>query len=259
LLLAGALLFVVAAFSALRAARQLRGAAYYAVRQDALSRTRWWAFVATIALLATSGLAIYLSSLPAPTAVANTPTTTPTPMVVDVPSRMLPTATFAPSPTPAPSSTPVPVLTATATSLPAATLPPNVPAILQTPLPSSAPVSPNAQLRFTTLASLVDSKGTPADPGLVFPGGTRRVRLFFQAAKVNNGAMWSVLCYKGDQLVDSVIELWKWGARTQNARAFCSIDGSPGDYTLAAYLGPNKQFDVAFQLQAATPPPTNVP
>jgi hypothetical protein len=253
LLLAGALLFVVSVFNAVRASRQLSSAAYYAVREEALSRTRRWSFLAAIALLATGGLAIYLSNLPTSTAVANR--ATPTPVVIDVPSRMLPTATFTPGPTGAPSWTPIPVSTATPTLLPTATLPPNVPAILQTPVPSAVPVSPNARLAFTTLASIVDSKGTPSDPGLAFPGGTRRVRLFFQATNVNNGAVWGVLCYKGNELVDSVIDLWEWGPRTQSSRAFCGIDGSPGTYHVAAYLGPNKQFDVTFELLPATPTP----
>lgn len=251
LLLAGALLFVVSVFKTLRAAQQLRGAAYYAVRQEALSRTRRWALLATISLLASGGLAIYLSNAPTPTAVANA--TTPTPVVVDVPSRMLPTATAMPSPPP--SWTPLPTSTTTPTPLPTATLPPNVPGILQTPVPSAIPVSPNAKLTFTTLASLVNSKGTPSDPGLAFPGGTRRVRLFFRATNVNNGAAWSVLCYKGNQLVDSVVDLWEWGQRTQNARAFCAIDGSPGTYTVATYLGPTKQFEVVFEILPATPTP----
>jgi hypothetical protein len=259
LLLAGALLFVVAVVKALRAAQQLRGAAYYATRQDALSRTRRWSFLAVIALLATSGLTIYLSNLPTTTAVAIT--VTPTAVVVDVPSRMLPTATFTPSPTSAPSATPILVSTATPLPPPTTTPPPNVPGILLTPVPSSAPAAPNAKLIFTTLASAVDSKGVPTDPGLSFPGGTRRVRLFFQAANVNNGAVWSVLCYRNSQLVDSVVELWKWGPRTQTARAFCAVDGSPGNYTVVAYLGPNKQFEVAFELLQATPapPPTVAP
>jgi hypothetical protein len=258
LLLAGALLFVVSVFNAMRAGRQLSSAAYYAVRQEALSRTRRWSFLAAIAFLATGGLAIYLSNLPAPTAVAHT--ATPTSVVVDVPSRMLPTATFTLSPTSAPSWTPIPVSTATPVPLPTATLPPNVPASLQTAVPSAVPVSPNARLTFTTLASIVDSNGTPSDPGLAFPGGTRRVRLFFQAANVNNGAVWSVLCYKGNELVDSVVDLWEWGPRTQSARAFCGIDGSPGTYTMAVYLGPNKQFEVAFELLPATPtPPPSAP
>jgi hypothetical protein len=130
-----------------------------------------------------------------------------------------------------------------------------VPAILQTPVPSAVPASPNARLALTTLASVVDNKGAPADPGLAFPVGTRRVRLFFRAAGVNNGAVWSVLCYQGDQLVDSYVGLWAWGPRAQTARAFCSLDGSPGDYTVAAYLGPDKQFEANFELLPATPAP----
>jgi hypothetical protein len=254
LLLAGALLFVVSVVNALRAASQLRGAAYYAVRQEALNRTRRWAFLATISLLASGALAIYLSNAPAPTAVATA--ATPTPVVVDVPSRMLPTATFTPSPTSMPPTvTPIPVVTATPVPSFTATLPPNVPNILLTPVPSAVTASPNARLTFTTLASTVDSKGTPTDPGLAFPNGTRRVRLFFQAASVNNGAVWSVLCYKGEQLVDSIVDQWEWGARSQSARAFCGIDGSPGTYTVTAYLGPNKQFEVAFEILTPTPTP----
>jgi hypothetical protein len=256
LLLAAALLFVLSIFNVLRAARQLSGAAYYAVRQDALRRTRRWAFLATISLLASLGLILYLSSAPTPTAVATLET--PTPVVVDVPSRMLPTATFTPSPTsPPPTATPIPVVTATPLPQPNATLPPNVPDILQTPVAGAVTVLPNARLTFTTLASLVDGKGTPTDPGLAFPNGTRRVRLFFQAAGVNNNAVWSVLCYKGSQLVDSVVDLWEWGQRAQTARAFCAIDGSPGKYTVAAFLGPNKQFEVVFEI--LTPTSTPVP
>jgi hypothetical protein len=256
LLLIGTLLFIVAAFQAMRASRQLRGAAYYAVRQEALSRARRWAFLAAVAFLATGGLAIYLSNVPVPASIASAPT--PTPVVIAVPSRMLPTATFTPSPTLTPSETPAPTFTATPLPLPTATLPPNLPGILQTPVPSAVPAATNAKFAFTTLASVIDNKGAPSDPGLVFPSGTRNVRLFFQAANVNNGAAWGVVCFKGDQLVDSYVDLWKWGPRKQTARAFCGIDGSPGSYTVAAYLGPSKQFEIDFELLPATPTPAPV-
>lgn len=251
LLLGGAVLFVVAAFNALRAGRQLSSAAYHVVRQDALNRVRRWTFLAAAALLATGGLAIYLSNLPAPTVTANA--AAPTPMLVSVPSRMLPTATATLGPTNTPELTPAP--TSTMTPLPTQTPPPSLPGILRTPLPSAVPVSPEARLTFSTLASVVDSTGAPTDPGLVFPNGTRRVRLFFQAVNVNDGAVWSILCFKGETLVDSVVELWKWGQRLQTARAFCGVDGSPGVYSIAAYLGPNKQFEITFELLPATPAP----
>jgi hypothetical protein len=261
LLLAGAVLFVIAVFNVLRSSRQARGAAYYGIRQGALSKTRRWALVATIAFILTGALAFYIDQQPRTTVVANT--ATPTPVLVDVPSKMLPTETptpvavtqTAPRPTALPSPTlslvPPPTL-APAT----ATLSPNVPAILQTTVPGAVTPAPNAALTFTTLASVVDNKGNPVDPGLAFPGGTRRVRLFFRAANVNNGATWSVLCYRGDRLVDTVVELWKWGTHAQNARAFCGIDGSPGKYTVVAYLGTVPQFEVAFELLPVTPTAT---
>ncbi len=253
-LLIGALLFIVAVFNTARAGRQMRNAAYYAVRQQALSRIRRWALIATVTLLATSGLAIYLSNLPASGVAPVRPT--PAAVVVVVPSRMLPTATHNPRPTNVPTQTPQPAFTATSTPSPTATaLPANVPGLLQTPVPSAVPAAPNARLAFTTLASVIDSKGTPSDPGLAFPAGTRNVRLFFQASNVNNGAMWGVLCYKGNKIVDSYINLWNWGPRPQTGRAFCAIDGSPGTYNVAGYLGTNKQFDVAFELLPSTPTP----
>jgi hypothetical protein len=262
LLLAGVLLFFVAVFNAARASRQSRNAAYYGIRQEALSKTRRWSVVALMVLIATGALAFYLGSQPPATAVANKGT--PTPMLVAIPSKMLPTNTAIPlaaTPTaarptipPNPTSTPGP--TAAPTITPTAPVSPNLPGILLTPVPSAVPVSPNARLTFTTLASVADNKGNPVDPGLAFPSGTHRVRLYFQAANVNNGAPYSVLCYKGDQLVDNVSDLWEWGPRGQGARAFCSLDGSAGKYTVAGYLGTAKQFEIAFELLAATPTAT---
>ncbi len=261
LLLAGVLLFAMAVFNAARAGRQSRGAAYYGIRQEALNKTRRWAFVATIVFILTGALAFYLDNQPSTIAVANR--ATPTPVLVSIPSKMLPTDTPQPSavtqtaaqPTVPPSPTPTLSPTATPLITPTATMP-SLPDVLLTSVASAMPVSPNAKLTFTTLASVADNKGNPVDPGLAFPSGTRRVRLYFRAANVNNGASWSVLCYKGDQLVDSVMELWKWGPRAQSARAFCSLDGSLGKYTAVAYLGPAPQFEVAFELLPVTPTTT---
>lgn len=261
LLLAGVLLFVVAVFNAARAGRQSRDAAYYGIRQEALNKTRRWSVVAIIALLGTGGLAFFRSNQSPPTAIATL--NTPTPVIVSVPSKLLPTETPSPSATTqvpntltiAPSPTldlVVPPTLAPATATP--TL--NVPPMLGTSVAGAVPVAPNAKLTFTTLASTVDSKGNPTDPGLAFPGGTRRARLYFQATGVNNGTTWSVFCYKGDQLIDNVIEVWRWGPRTQTARAFCSLDGSAGKYKIVTYLGPTKQFEVAFELLSATPTST---
>lgn len=258
LLLAGVLLFVLAVFNAARAGRRAREAAYYGIRQQALNKTRRWAFAATIVFLATGALVVYRANQPSTTTIANTATSTP--VLVSVPSKMLPTSTPTPTsetpvtapPTVRPKPTATRKLTATPTMVPTAT-PPNLPDILRTPLPSAVTAAANAQLSFTTLASVLDNRGNPVDRGQAFPGGTRSVRLYFQAANVNNGATWGVLCYKGDQVIDSVVDLWKWGPRQQGGRAFCSLDGSPGKYRAVAYLGAKKQFEVGFELLPPTP------
>ncbi len=209
LLLIGAVLFGIAVYNAARAGRQSRSGAYYATREDALSKTRRWSLIAVVAFIATSGLALYLAGRPFDsTAVARTGA--PPPARVTVPSGILPTATSTAHPTVPPSPTSLPTSTWTPIPLPTATFPPDLPDILRTPVPSAVPVSPNAKLSFTTLASVVDNKGNPINPGLAFPSGTRSVRLFFQASSVNNGAVWSVICYKDNQLVDNVVDLWKW-------------------------------------------------
>jgi hypothetical protein len=251
-LLGGIVLVGIAVYNAVRAGRQSRHATYYAARQEALGKTRRWAFIAIMILAGTVGLALYMNSQPAAGSTAVVRVSPPAPASTNLaalPSKILPTASPTASPTLPPSPTP------TATPIPTATLPPNLPDILRTPVPSAVPVSPEANLTFTTLASVVDNKGNPVNPGLAFPSGTRSVRLFFQASGVNDGAVWSVLCYKGDKLVDNVVDLWKWGPRAQSARAICGLDGSSGKYKATTYLGVNKQFDVEFELIPATPVP----
>jgi hypothetical protein len=114
-------------------------------------------------------------------------------------------------------------------------------------------------LTFTTFASVLDNNSNPADAGLIFPAGTRRVRVFFRAVNVGNGVTWSVLCYKSGLLVDSFAGPWQWGTRAQNARAFCAIDGSTGTYVVSAYLGLIKQFDATFEVIAVANTPTPTP
>ena len=253
LILLGVVIFILAVFNAFRAARNARRG-YYAIRRESLTQTRQWSLTAIITAIITGVVALLMSQpVPETDAIASI-THTATPQVASIATKLLPTftatATLPPAPTATPEPTQIPTLAPTATSLP------NVPDILRTPLPSAVPPADNAKLDFTTLASIVQNNN-PVDPGLIFPAGTRTVRLFFRASHVNNGAVWSVLCYKGDKLVDSVVALWKWGTRAQTSRAFCGLDGSAGDYRIEAYLGSAKQFEISFQLVPPTPVPSS--
>jgi hypothetical protein len=246
------LLLAFAAINTARAAARSRRAAYYALRQEAIAQMRRWALVSLVLLGGAGALIIVLASPPRPPAAAIVNTATPARIVTPPTPTPQPsstataTATMTPSPNPSPTNTP----------LPTATPEPGVPDLLLTPLPDTVAPAPDARLILTTLASVLDNNNNPLDPGQVFPVGTKRIRIFFQAAQVDNGVTWSVLCYKDQQLVDSVIGRWKWGTRTQNARAFCAIDGSVGKYRVAGYLGMTKQFAMDFDV---IEPPTLTP
>jgi hypothetical protein len=257
LLLVGAVLCAFAIFKATRAGLQSRNAAYYALRQEAIARLRRWALIATIVLIAIGTLAFVINTQPPPQSIARrTPTSTPivyTATPKPKPS-LTPTAPVTLSPSPTSTSTPQPTKTSTAT----ATLRPgSVPNALLTPIPSSVPPAPNAKLIYTALASVLDNNGNPVDAGAKFPQGTRSVKIFFRANNVDNNVVWSVFCYKGNRLVDSFIDVWKWGTKPQGGRAFCAIDGSLGAYRVTGYLGLTKQFEAPFTVvvpPTATPP-----
>ncbi len=258
IILIGALIIACSLWIVIRASIQARQGAFYFMREDALRRARRWLLVGIATLVLTIVSAAILSNQPQPATIANVPTLTRAPIIS-------PTQTSAPRPTPTstdtPTTSPTPTLSNTATPT---IKPGSVPNLLLTPLPSAVPVASAAKFTLTTLASVLDSKQNPADAGTVFPQGTHTIHIFFRASGVNNGARWAVFCSKGGQLVDSFIDLWKWGLIAQSAHAVCGLDGSIGAYSVTSYLDFNKQFEAPFTIiipptPAETPVPTPAP
>jgi hypothetical protein len=258
IILVGALIFALSLWIVIRASNQARQGAFYFMRTDALQRARRWLLMGTAILILSISVGVILSNSPQPVAIANVTPLTATRIIS-------PTKTSTPSPMPTSTSTstasPTPVISSTVTPT---IKPGSVPNLLLTPLPSAVPVAPGAKFTLTTLASVLDSKQSPVDGGTVFPQGTRAIHIFFRTSGVNNAARWAVFCTKGNQLVDSFIDLWKWGPIAQGAHAVCSIDGSIGAYTVTSYLDFNKQFVAPFTIivpptPTATPAPTTAP
>lgn len=228
------------------------------MREDALKRARRWLLLGTGVFILSIVVGMSLLNSPQPTAIANVATPTAAPII---PSTKTSTPSPAPTSTSTPTASPTRIISSTATPT---IKPGSVPNLLLTPLPSTVPVAPAAKFTLTTLASVLDSKQSPIDAGTVFPQGTHTIHIFFRASGVNNGARWAVFCTKGNQLVDSFIDLWKWGPIAQGSHAVCSIDGSIGAYTVTSYLDFNKQFEAPFTIvvpptPAATPAPTAAP
>lgn len=266
------ILVVYTFLRALHAGLQSRRAAYYSLRREALTALRRWSFFSGLLLLAMIVVAVSGGSAP-PTPIA-AHTATPAPTVSALPTRpaITPVAVASPTAIDTPTFTPAPTAAATTTVPPPPTPLPTVtptapaPAVLLTPLPGAVPPRADAVLTFTTFASVLDAEGNPRDAGVLFPAGTRRIRVFFRATGVNNGATWSVFCYKGDELIDQYVGLWQWGARAQTGRAFCAIDGSLGRYRVTAFLGTQQQFEESFDVidvpaaaPVATPAPESPP
>ncbi len=251
IIIIGASVFALSLWVLLRAASQSRSSTYYFMRKSAIQRARRWTLMGLLTLIASIAIAFVISNQPAP--IVSTPPETPTLIVV-----LAPTKTIEPSPTPTATSKPAPSPTPKIVSTPTPKITPgSVPDLLLTPLPSAVPVAPNAKFTLTTLASVIDANQKPVDSGVTFPQGTRTIYIFFRASGVNNGARWSVFCKKGTQITDSFIDVWKWGPINQSSRASCSIDGSTGLYSIAAYLDYTKQFEVIFNV--IVPPPTAQP
>lgn len=265
-LLAGlGLLLAYTVFRLVRAAVQSRQAAYYSLRREAIAHLRRWSLISVVLFVGMLLIALVISTVP--------PSATPPAVVsANTATAAAPATATKPSPSPAPPATPTPIILPTATATPSLepspspvvtptltpTPSPAAPAVLLTPLPGAVPPADGATMTFTTFASVLDANGNPRDPGKVFPAGTRRVRVFFRAVGLNNGATWSVFCYNGDELVDQFVGLWQWGTRAQTGRAFCAIDGSAGRYRVTSFLGTVMQFDESFDL-IEVPPPTPAP
>lgn len=248
------ILFAYTLFRALRAGLQSRRAAYYSLRREALTALRRWGFISGLLALAMIVVAVSRGSAPPTPIAAHTATPAPTVSALPTQPAITPVAVASPTAIDTPTFTPAPTATAEATVAPTLTPLPTVtptapaPAVLLTPLPGAVPPDADATLTFTTFASVLDANGNPRDAGVLFPAGTRRVRVFFRATGVNNGATWSVFCYKGDELVDQYVGLWQWGTRAQTGRAFCAIDGSLGRYRVTGFLGTQQQFEESFDL-----------
>jgi hypothetical protein len=255
----GVLLLGISIWNAARAARLARRGAYYVVREEALRKTRRWAFAAT--LVAVIGVALTVVAVNRPVTPVAIVTIAPTPTAAPIisPTKIQPSATPTETLTKGPTVTASPKATSTASATP---VPANkIPSLLLTPVPLAVSPAPGAKLTLITLASLLDSSKNPVDPGQIFPAGTKTIQVLFKASGVNNNVVYSIFCLKDAKIVDSIIDLWRWNTQPQSSRIFCSIDGSVGAYKVEAYLGLTKQFEVTFDVIAPTPtsPPTPSP
>jgi hypothetical protein len=252
LLLVGIAIALFALRNTIRNFNQSRHARYYILREEASARAGRWAIASFVSIAITLAILVFSSRMSPPPLSTQTPTTT----------ARVSTAAASPtrSPSPTSSASPTASATASATLTPTATVAADVPEVLLTPIADAVEAAASARFEFSTLASRVEPDTfNPLDPGVRFPAGSTRVYVFFRATALNNGAPWGIFCYREGALVDDFVGLWEDGPVSQNSRAFCSLDGSEGDYSVSAYIGARRQFSIDFSLSGPAPTDTPAP
>ena len=224
-----------------------RRAPYYALRRDALRRSRRW----ILASLLWQAFAIVLLVLPPGLeAILPAPTPLPTATIAAVP-------TPTPRPTRTPTATPTRRPTATAPFIPTATPDEPVPDSALSPLPSAVPASEDARIAIITLAAGEDALGQPVDPGTEFPPGDYRIYLFFTYEGMKDGTATTFAWYKEGEFIEYCSDTWAWGlveGREWGERGqfsyYCRPPGGwqPGTYQVNVFVEDRVQGAAQFRV-----------
>jgi hypothetical protein len=208
-----------------------RRAPYYAMRLGALKRARRWALVTLLFLVLGIDMLVVPPRLLAPSPRPREPA--PEPTTPTLTAMIVPTL----HPTRAPTTTPTRRPTATAPFIPTPTAVVPPPESALTPLPSAVPAGKDARITIVTLAANRDENGQPVDPGAEFPPGDHRVYLFISYEGMADGVAWTFAICCGGESLDSVTQLWEWGAEGRTSLYYEPPAGySPGVYEMRVFV-----------------------
>ena len=184
-------------------------------------------------------------------------------------------------PSPTPTLTPTITQTPTITLTPTITFTPTItetPSITETPIPSATPSLPmEVQFKFTSnvapnpavvFSPMVFSRDldlktyTPIDEGTLFEAPVQKIIASFSYDGMNAGAQWSVLWYRGEELIS--FETQEWVDNT-GGYGYSELDDSvvsllPGDYQVQIFVGFDWKtvgfFRIEGDMPTITPTPT---
>jgi hypothetical protein len=184
-------------------------------------------------------------------------------------------------PSPTPTLSPTVTLTPTITTTPTITLTPTItetPSVTDTPQPSPTPslplevqfkfssaVAPNPNVVFSPLIFSEDldlKTYTPIKEGPVFEAPLEKIIASFSYDGMNTGAQWSVLWYRGQDLI--YFETLEW-QDTTGGYGFAEItetlaDLIPGEYQVQIFVGFDWKtvgfFSIEGDMPTITPTPT---
>lgn len=177
---------------------------------------------------------------------APTASSTPSATVTATPTATQQTDTPRPSATAQPSAT----LTLTSTTPPSTT--PTATATFEsvlalTPAPSERQPRAGASIEIAAAAASISPDQQPVDAATQFPAGLRRIYLFMDYQRMDDGVSWSRILFRDGVPIQGQTYLWSLGEAGSSSFFFGSDQGYPaGAYEVRLFVGEAEVSRFAF-------------
>ena len=241
---------LISVWRAVLSIRKSRNVVYYRIRRRLVS-TGWWTIVFAAGLFL---IAILIGSLAEPVAYIYFPpslTISPTPTITLTPTISL---------TPTITETPTITLTPAVSNTPTATGTPFLPDAIEVQF--TGKVTPGTGVIFSPLQfSLSVEKYKAINPQTVFQNPVQRVFITYSYDGMTNGVQWTLLWYRGNELLKYDTSPWDsgTGGYGQYALDLPVQKWLPGTYQVIFFVGTEWKASGEFRVSGNPPSPTPTP
>jgi hypothetical protein len=241
---------VLSVWSALRSIRKGRNVVYFRIRRKLVSQG-WRKILLAAILILTAVLVGKLAEPAAYNFFPPTPTVTLTPSITLTPTISL---------TPTVTLTPTITLTPAISNTPTATGTPFLPAAIEVQF--SGTVTPNPAAAFSPLQFSREVLNYKAvNPETVFQNPIQKLYVTYSYEGMTNGVDWTLLWYRGDELLKYDTSPWDGGTGGygQYVFDFSTEKWLPGSYQVIFFVGTEWKTIGEFRVTGSPPSPTPTP
>ena len=243
-LLAGLFFFIWFGWQRIRAANKLR---FFMLRRR-LSIQGWRIILLGLSLGVCSLILRMYGRQAAYILVPPTASTTPTSTASATPSQ---------TPTPTITPTPLPTLIPSLTPTPSTTPTPQIPEAITVLFRETVTPRPEAIFSAIEVARRLDALNRPLQPSQEFENPIESLFGAFSYDFLDDGARWTALWYRGEEIVCSETKPWDGGTGGYGFTDCTPADGwQPGEYEIRMFLGENWKISTRFRVQGQAPTAT---
>lgn len=240
-------IIIISVWSGIRAIKKAHNLKFFRMRRDRMVAGWRMLFLAFGLII----LAVGLNSFAEPIIYSFFPPTATLTMTSTI--TQTPTITLTPSITLTPTITPTPAVTDTPTASPT----PHVPLAIEVNFQSTVTPNPNAVFSPIQFAQALDKNFLPVKPAIVFNNPVGHLYAQFSYDKMNAGAQWSALWYRGIELVHFESKPWDGGTGGIGYTDWYPnpYDWLPAEYEVQIFVGLTWKVSGRFTVVGAAPTP----